>query len=145
MVRSGKFILLLIGLAWACSDEFERQLYDYQVERLLTGGGQATWSPTSILLNGDQLLNNCADSVLFMFELNADDSVSFHRLRPVCSSTTTYDTLEAIKGNASVDEQIFTDSIRFSNSDFFLINAIFSQSLELQSGDTTYNFRLITQ
>ncbi|MDW3193811.1 MAG: hypothetical protein R8G66_15675 [Cytophagales bacterium] len=141
MVKSGKFLLLLIGFIWACSEDFSSQLYDYQVERLLTGGDQATWSPTSILLNGDQLLNDCADSVLFMFELNTDDSLSLRRLRPNCPGGTLYDTLGIEKGNASVDEQIFTDSIRFSDGGFFLINSVFSQSLEIQSGDTILRFR----
>lgn len=144
MVRSGRFILLLMGLVWACSDDFQQQLYDYQVERLLTGGNQATWSPTSIQLNGDQLLNNCADSVLFMFELNSDDSLEFRRLRPNCPGSTLYDTLGILKGNASVDEQIFTDSIRFSSGHFFLINSVFSQSLELQAGDTTMRFQRLS-
>ena len=144
MVRSGKFLLLLIGWAWACSDDFSRQLYDYQAEHLLAAGDQATWSPTSIQLNGEQLLNSCADSVLFMFELNSDDSISFRRLRPDCPGGALYDTLSLLKGNATADEQIFTDSIRYSNGDFFLINSVFSQSLELQSGDTIMRFRRIS-
>lgn len=145
MARLGKFFLLLSGLAWACSEDFSSQLLDYQVERLLAGGDQATWSPTSIRLNGDQLLTNCADSVLFMFALNADDSISFRRLRPNCPGGALYDTLEIVKGDASGDEQIFTDSIRFSTGDFFLINSVFSQSMELQSGDTTMRFQRISE
>ncbi len=144
MVRSGKFLLLLMAITWACSDDFQRQLYDYQVEHLLAGGDQATWSPTSILLNGDQLLSTCEDSVLFMFSLNSDDSVSLQRLRPNCPGGTLYDTLGILKGDASVDEQIFTDSIRFSSGAFFLINSVFSESLELQSGDTVLQFRRIS-
>ena len=140
-MKSVKFLLLLLVLVWACSDEFQRQIQDDQVERLLTGGGQATWTPTSIVLNGDQLLNECADSVLFMFELNSDDSVTFRRLIPDCQGGSLYDTLGNVKGNASVDDQIFTDSLNFSTGEFFIINQIFSQSLDLQSGDTTFSFR----
>lgn len=140
MGKSGKFLAFLAVLTFACSEDFQQPLYDYQVERLLSGGDRITWTPTSKLLNGEQLLNSCPDSVLFMFELNSDDSLSFSRLRPVCTQISTYDTLEAVKGNASVDSQIFTDSIRFSTGDFFLIRSVFSQSMELQSGDTIMRF-----
>lgn len=90
------------------------------------------------------MLNNCADSVLFMFELNSDDSLELRRLRPNCPESTLYDTLGILKGNASVDEQIFTDSIRFSTGHFFLINSVSSQSLELQSGDTVIRFQRLS-
>lgn len=145
MVRSGKWVCFLLLLGFACEDDFQRQLFDYQVERLLTGGSQAVWRPTSIIYEGDQLLRDCADSVLFMFELNTDDSISFNRLRPRCNGESVYDTLDFGKGNASVDSQIFTDSILFSDGDYFLINSIFSQGLTLKSGDTTFQFSVNSQ
>lgn len=143
MARSGKWICLWAWLVCACGDDFQRQLYDYQIERLLSGGETAVWSPVSKRFEGDELLVNCADSVRFMIDLDAD-SILFRRMVPRCDATGLFDTVEVAKGSASVDSQIFTDSILFTTGEFWLINTLFSTTLELEYADTTFRFNRIS-
>ena len=140
MARSGSCFLCLLIFIFSCSDDFQRRYYDYQVERLLTSGDSAIWTPTSILLNGNQLLGTCQDSVLFMIELNSNDSLQLTRLRPTCLGDFLYTASGSEKGKASQDAQIFTDSILFANGNYWLVNSVFSRSFEIQSGDTIMSF-----
>ena len=126
-----KWILASFILFWSCEgDFFPPGLYDYQVERLLTGGDSKVWD---LVVDSD----DCADSMgLYMVLLSdsEDDSVAISSLVPSanCSSM---DTIFIGNADASrfIDRLLFTDSLIFENGDYWLIQSITSSSLQVEA------------
>ena len=124
----GKWAVLLL-IAIACTNDFFPEgLYGYQVERLLSDGSEKVW--LKVVNSSD-----CADSVrLFIefIEATTADSIRLSTLNPLpnCSG---FDTLLIGNANASSIQGglLFTDSLLFSNGDFWLVNNITSQSLTI--------------
>ena len=125
----GKFLVLVVFLFLiACSEEnLPEGIYDYQVERLLTGGSAKTW---------DQVVSStsCTDSVKLYFEL-ITDSVDISQINPG-NACTFNDTVYLGRANASSfpDNNLFTDSLKFSDGDYWIVQRITSELLAL-TGD----------
>lgn len=135
-----KFLsIFLFLLIMSCSEEeLPAGIYDYQVERLLSGtSGSKTW---------DQVVNssNCSDSVR-LHVVSVDDSLDFSRLtyQTVCSI---FDTTYLGRANASKaeDRDLFTDSLRFQNGDFWIVKTITSDllTIEIEQNVTRYRARI---
>ncbi|MEO9873017.1 hypothetical protein [Ekhidna sp.] len=128
----GKLISLFVFLFLvSCSEEdLPDGLYDYQVERLLTGeSGTKTW--IQIIDSG-----SCADSVKLQIELvenNTGDSLDISRL--VSNQTcTSFETIYIGRADASFPDGriLFTDSLLFSSGDFWMVDLITSQQLRFR-------------
>lgn len=126
-MRGRWFAIFLIFLGCQ-SDFFPSGLYHYQVERLLSGGSSKVWN---------QVINssNCSDSVKLYVEFvssSTNDSLAFSNLTPN-SDCTGFDT--TFIGNASAsafdDGLLFSDSLAFTNGDFWIVNSITSQNLSI--------------
>ena len=135
---------MFVLLAWlliACStDEFSNRFFDFQVERLLSGGDTAIWSPISAFSDGQQLSMTCVDSVRLLIAMN-DDSLTVARLIPQCPFEERFDTLALGRAFASSESQVFTDSIIFTESqNFWLISSVFSLSFAFTEGDVSYSY-----
>jgi len=125
----GKWLFLIGLFLLSCNNDFiPPGFYDYQVERLLSGGTNKLW---------DQEVNStdCQDSVKLYFQLlenDSDDSVTVSRLTPL-SDCSAFDTI--LIGNAdasSLEGAIgFTDSLIFASGDFWIINSVTSDRLTL--------------
>ena len=118
---------LLIFLLFACREEFfPRDLYDYQIERLLSGGSAKTWL---------QMINSveCSDSVrlhITLLSSSSDDSISIFNLLPK-SNCFGYDT--AFVGNANASGNLlFTDSLLFADGDFWIVESVTSENLSIR-------------
>ncbi len=120
----------------SCSEEeLPAGIYDYQVERLLSGSSESkSWN---------QLVNssNCADSVILYVEA-IGDSLDFSRLtyQNTCGE---FDTTYIGRANASSedDRNLFTDSLRFANGDFWLIKTITSEILTIEVEQSVLRYR----
>ncbi len=141
--------LLLFISAWifgSCdSDFFPGGLYDYQIERLLSGGDSKVWN---------QVVNStdCQDSVKLLIELvssSSDDSIAVSLisynfgLNELPNSSLCQLTDTVLLGNADAssfsDALLFTDSLNFSNGDFWIIKEITAQRIEiLNSLESTF-------
>ena len=131
-----KFLLVFL-VFFSCSNEFfPENLYDYQVERLLSGGSSQVW---------DQVVSSesCQDSVRLIIELiasNSDDSVAVSHVigGNLCNPDT------SLLGNADAssfsDAIIFTDSLNFSTGDFWIIESISSKSLKVLNASETITY-----
>lgn len=139
--------LFLAWLTIACTDDaISDNFFGYQVERLISTGDTALWEPIAITLNGESQLTRCEDSVYFQFILGEDDSLSVLELVPHCqSSNGLFDTLSEAIGRASVDDEVFTDSIVFADGGFLIINEIFSSSVVLTREDETLRLQLVAK
>lgn len=119
------FAFMAFVLSTACEDEFfPDALYDYQVERLLSGGEAKTWSKQTMGAT-------CADSTKLYITVSEDDSdsITVYQL-PVCDSD---DTLKYGNASTSVatDGVSFTDTLWFASEDFWLIESITSTKVEV--------------
>lgn len=127
-MRDRIFVLfLLIGLV-SCSDEsVPAGIYDYQVERLLSGeSGIKTWSLQNSAIN-------CSDSVKLIFELVAnttDDSLDISIING-CSQTNTATLIGRASASSPSDRIIFTDSLIFASGSYWIVNQITSVQLNL--------------
>ncbi|WP_462248295.1 hypothetical protein [Ekhidna sp.] len=128
-------IILLFSII-SCSEEtLPDGIYDYQVERLLSGElGNKTWS---------QIINttNCADSLKLTFELipdNTDDSLDISMVSGCFGAlTTTY----VGRASASVRGTVlFSDSLIFSNGDFWIVDQVTSERFRFSLNDQTLNY-----
>ncbi len=139
---SSALIPITLWLVLSCgADDFPDQFRGDQVERLLTGGDSALWGPTSILANGEEQLNSCADSVHFLISLTTNDSLNVLQLSPGCFSDNIFDTLNLGNAKATTEDGIFTDTLSFETGAFWLIETIFSQTLIFSQGDTRYSLQ----
>lgn len=125
-----RFKYLFISLIFhsSCTNEFfPEKLYDYQVERLLSGGDNKVWD----LVIDSQ---NCQDSVRLFVELlssSTDDSVVISEIirGGLCNPDT------SLTGHADAssfeDAIFFTDTLNFDNGEFWIIERITNQTLIL--------------
>lgn len=123
-------IFLLIGLM-SCSDEsVPAGIYDYQVERLLSGeSGIKTWS----LQNNAA---NCTDSVKLLFELvtnTTNDSLDISIINGCSPATATL--IGRASASSPSDRIIFTDSLVFASGSYWIVNQITSDQLSLMIDD----------
>jgi len=128
----GKWFFLWL-LSFACdTDFFPEGLYDYQVERLLSGEGTKSWNQ---MLSSD----NCQDSVKLVFTLisnSVDDSVLVQRLvaNEACSE---FDTTDLGNADASsfIDGLLFTDTLNFANGNHWIIEDITAGGITIKADD----------
>ncbi len=139
--------LIYILVAWiglsACEEEtfYPLGLYDYQVERLLTGGNeQGTWLINSITKDGaNQEILSCSDSVRWVFEQVTSDSISVYELT-FDAQCLFYDTLIFGQLAASGSNLLFTDSLKFDAEG--TVNDRFISVSEVTSKLLRVNYRL---
>ena len=123
----GRWFLLFLLLGCQ-QDFFPAGLYDYQVERLLSGGASKVWNER---VNS----TDCADSVRLYITLltsSSGDSVTLSTLTPR-SDCGGFDTTLIGNANASSpsDGILFTDSLVFANGDSWIVESITSSSLSI--------------
>ena len=135
----GRILLVVFWFCLlACSEEkIPAGIYDYQVERLLSGGSEKTWG--KVISSMD-----CADSVKLHFELvtnSSNDSLDIYRLTPI-SNCTSFDSTLIGRADASSlkDSNLFTDSLVFASGDFWLINLITSEFLSIDENDQKIHY-----
>ncbi|SNT25244.1 hypothetical protein SAMN05421640_2963 [Ekhidna lutea] len=123
----GKLLSVIVFFfVLACSEEdLPGGIYHYQVERLLSGeSGTKVWSE---VVNS----SDCADSVKLYFEL-VNDSIDISQINP--GATCVFlDTIYLGRANASKfsESDLFTDSLIFSNGDFWIVKGITSKMLSI--------------
>ncbi len=126
-MRGRAIIQLVLGfLLLSCGDEdISGKIQDHQVERLLSGQtGTKMW---------DRIINStdCSDSLKLTFTLvenSAGDSLDL-TLTAYESDCSTQDFLTRANASVAEDNERFTDSLIFSNGDFWIISEITSQRL----------------
>lgn len=129
-------LVLLIGLI-ACSDEdLPAGIYDYQVERLLSGqSGSKTWFQVTAS-------TNCADSVKLVFDLienTSNDSLDVSMITG-CESFNSTNYIGRASASKALGRQLFTDSLIFRSGDFWIIEEITSKQLLIDDGDKESRF-----
>lgn len=126
-------LFFFIALILACQeDSFPAGLYNYQAERLLSGGDTAKWRLISF--REDDLFffpAECSDSTQLLISATADDSINVLVLRPL-SDCEHFDTVSLGNANASGD-LLFTDSIVFTDNSYWIIQTLTSTKLEFVS------------
>ena len=119
---------LILILETCRENYFPSGIYDYQIERLLTGGNCKVWLVESE--NGLALpLDNCTDSI-FLVMSSISDSIDISKVskQADCSVTNTY------LGRANASSYIllqYTDSLIFSNGMIWKTHKVTSQTLSL--------------
>lgn len=120
----------------SCSEEdLPAGIYHYQVERLLSGSsGSKIWNE---VVNSP----NCSDSVM-LYVVSVSDSLDFSRLT-YQNNCVAFDTTYLGRANASKadDRDLFTDSLRFQNGDFWIIKTITSELLKVENGQNVTQYR----
>lgn len=145
-VRYSLLVVLVAILAACVEDEFPRGLYDYQVERLLSGESEKIWSVVSETEDGVTTVpTSCSDSLRLYIVPVGTDSINISWLFPsiTCGS---FDTLRLGNSNATSedDSQLFTDSLQFADGNYWLIQSVTSQTSSITtSADAT--IRLISR
>lgn len=131
-------IILIFGIFFllSCSEEpVPEGLYDYQVERLLSGGDIKIWIES-------KRIEQCSDTVLLHVSLVEGSIDSLNLSRIIFNSSCVRDTLPL--GNAKPSSfssgPVFTDSLVFSNGDFWLVDRVTSQELQILRNGTTQRF-----
>ena len=130
-------IVLIVFVLLSCTNEFfPEEFFDYQVERLLSGGSTKEW---------DEIIasENCSDSIRLVIELissTVDDSVTISQV--VRGNNCNPDTsLIGIADASSFSDAIrFTDSLNFANGNFWIIQSITATSLTILNGSETVNY-----
>lgn len=132
----GKLLVFVVFLFLiACSEEnLPEGIYDYQVERLLSGGSAKSW---------DQVVSStsCTDSLKLYFEL-ITDSVDISQINPG-NACTFNDTVYLGRANASSfpDNNLFTDSLKFSDGDYWMIRRVTSSLLQIEVDNSLSDYR----
>jgi hypothetical protein len=134
------FVLTLLFLGCK-EDQFPKGIYDYQVERLLSGGESKVWllaeEKTEGIVTRPEV---CSDSTRLLIAATQLDSIEISRLVPKvdCSG---FDTLALGNANTS-GELVFTDSLIFSTGEFWIVESISSLNLILStSANKTETFK----
>ncbi|WP_421762812.1 hypothetical protein [Ekhidna sp.] len=122
-----KFLVFALFFAiLSCSEEdLPIGLYDYQVERLLSGqSGDKTWM--QIVSSTD-----CKDSLKLLIE-SASDSLDIFEIRSALDCNV--DTIYIGKANASklIGGLLFADSLVFSDGTYWIVKQITSDFLDIQ-------------
>jgi len=128
----GKLVLLAF-LCIACKeDEVPQGLYNYQVERLLSGGTAKTWVLVSTNTDGSTATPElCTDSLRLLITSVATDSINITTLTPRLNCAT-FDSLDLGDANATGD-LVFTDSINFESGEVWVILNLSSLDLTIQT------------
>lgn len=142
-MRTGYLLILIVSVFLACedNDSFPPALYDYQVERLLTGGEEKAWLMTRNVVDGNLLTpETCQDSITLVFKVIEADSITCHELR-FDENCSLFDSTFYGAFHASGFENIFTDSLVFTGGTkrYMLLDQITSESFSVhysQSGQT---------
>ena len=93
-------------------DEFPLGLYDYQVERLLHGDAEKLWKTNEVGVWSYLLFQSIDDSVNVMgITIDFSDTISFGLMK------------------ASVKSMLFSDTLLFSDGDFWLTEEVSSHTL----------------
>ena len=93
-------------------DEFPLGLYDYQVERLLHGDAEKVWKTNEVGVWSYLLFQSIDDSVNVMgITIDFSDTISFGLMK------------------ASVKSMLFSDTLLFSDGDFWLTEEVSSHTL----------------
>ncbi len=124
----GKWVFLAILLFGCQDDQFQQGLYNYQVERLLSGGDSKTW--TLVSTNNDGVVSNpalCSDTLRLLISTAATDSIHVARLTPEIDCIA-FVSEDLGKANAS-GNLAFTDSIIFDSGEVWIITEITSENL----------------
>ncbi len=120
--------IIVVFLTSCGTDEFPNGIYDYQVERLLSGGTSKSWTLISSRSNTGVLTPElCSDSVTLIF-IDVADSLSVVEQQKSLDCELLADTLAA--NTTSYIRQLFTDSLVFSNK-VWIINEVTSKTLRL--------------
>ncbi len=127
-MRDKLFLLLLFSILVSCSEEeLPTGLYDYQVERLLSGTeGTKTWS---------QVVNstNCADSIKLVFDLvanSSDDSLDVS-ISSGCVGSLSTVLIGRASASSEDDQILFTDSLNFADGSYWIVEQVTSEQLRL--------------
>lgn len=121
-------LLLLPILFFSCSEEeLPTGLYDYQVERLLSGtDGTKTWS---------QVVNstNCTDSIKLVFDLIVDSSNDSLDVSITSGCAESLSTILIGRASASSedDQILFTDSLNFADGTYWIVEQVTAEQLRL--------------
>lgn len=105
--------MLALCVALSCQDdEFPLGLYDYQVERLLYGDGEKAWKTNDVGVWSYLLFQSIDDSVNVMgMSVDFSDTISLGMMK------------------ASVKSMLFSDTLLFTDGDFWLIEEVSSHTL----------------
>lgn len=124
-----KFLFLIVLVCTSCAeDPFPRGLYDYQVERLLSGGESKTWLLVSMNDNGTITQPTiCTDSLRLQVSVINTDSIQVQLLTPLADCNG-FSSKNLGNANASGD-LVFTDSIIFKSGAIWIVNDITSKNL----------------
>lgn len=132
-------IILIVFVSISCSEEdLPEGIYDYQIERLLSGQtGSKIWSQVSSN-------TNCADSIKLIFTLVADSSndsldISLER---GCSGSSTTTLIGRADASHITDGVLFTDSLLFTNGNYWIVDEITSEQLLLNIDDQQTFFQV---
>ncbi len=116
--RKIKHFLKLLGMVVLCislscqDDEFPLGLYDYQVERLLHGDAEKLWKTNEVGVWSYLLFQSIDDSVNVMgITIDFSDTISLGMIK------------------ASAKSMLFSDTLLFSDGDFWLIEEVSSHNL----------------
>ncbi|MEQ9467316.1 MAG: hypothetical protein RLN88_07880 [Ekhidna sp.] len=135
-------IVTIILSVLSCAEaDVSAKLYDYQVERLLSGQlGSKTWNQ---IVDSE----NCADSIKLFIELvnssgDADDSLDISELTPI-SNCTSFDTVYLGRADASSFSggDLFTDSLIFASGDFWIVSQITSTFFTTEESNIQSNYQ----
>jgi len=134
-MRDKLVAIVLFFFVASCSEEnVPAGIYDYQVERLLTGPFETKdWGEVISSIN-------CDDSVKLRFEL-AGDSIDISQL--LYNSSCGFDITYIGRANASSfpERDLFTDSLIFSDGGFWLVREVTSQLLTIEVNEEKTSYR----
>ncbi|MEP1096566.1 MAG: hypothetical protein ABJG78_15730 [Cyclobacteriaceae bacterium] len=132
----GKLVLLAFLFIACEEDEVPQGLYNYQVERLLSGGAAKTWVLASTNTDGSTTTPAlCTDSLRLLITAVATDSINVTTLTPKLNCLT-FDSLDLGDANASGD-LVFTDSIVFDSGEIWIIDEITARNLTITTNIQT--------
>ncbi len=133
----GRLIAIIsLFFIFSCSEEtLPDGIYDYQVERLLSGEtGNKTWSQVTSS-------TNCADSLKLTFELIPDDVDDSLDISMVSGCFGALSTTYIGRASASVrGTVIFSDSLVFSDGEFWIVDQVTAQRFRFSMNDQTLNY-----
>jgi hypothetical protein len=111
-------------------------MYGYQVERLFSADTAKLWMVTGIETSGVlENPENCQDSLFYLFQVPAEDSLEIFELMRNCAISGDFDSTFLGKARASVSINLFTDSIRFNSGSYWIVENVTSQSAVLKTED----------
>ena len=123
-------IVFFIPIFFSCAEgDVSKRIYDYQVERLLSGqSGIKVWYAS---VNSVQ----CEDSVLLRFELVSNRSNDSLNVTMLTRTKDNCIMVETNLGKADVSKQndgmLFTDSLLFADGAHWIINSVTAELLNI--------------